>query len=64
MLYFDIQQHLVPDQIPAECRLRDVIHTFLFEILLPHIVVIPPEFDINISAIDVQFWMSTSPDIS
>jgi hypothetical protein len=34
------------------------MHTFSFEILQPHIVVIPPEFDINISAIDVKSWMS------
>jgi hypothetical protein len=30
-----------------------LIHTFSFEILLPNIVVIPPEFDIKISAINV-----------
>jgi hypothetical protein len=37
---------------------RSLIHTFSFEILLRHIVVILPEFDIKISAIDVKFWMS------
>jgi hypothetical protein len=31
-----------------------ILYTFSFEILLPHIVVIPPEFDINVSAIDVE----------
>jgi len=31
-----------------------ILHTLSFEILLPHIVVIPPEFDIKISAIDVE----------
>jgi len=36
-----------------ECALHTLIHTFAFEILLPHIVVIPPEFDIQISAIYV-----------
>ena len=34
--------------------MNTLIHTFSFEILLPHIVVIPPKFDIKISAIDVK----------
>lgn len=29
-----------------------ILHTFSFEILLPHIVVIPLELDIKISVID------------
>jgi hypothetical protein len=43
------------------CRkftLHTLIHTFAFEILPPYIVVTPPEFDIQISAIDVKSWMS------
>ncbi len=32
--------------------------TLLFEILLPHIVVVLLEYDINSSAIDVKSWKS------
>ena len=36
------------------CALHTLIHTFAFEIKLPHKVVIPPKFDIKISAIYVK----------
>ena len=39
---------------------RPLIHTFSGEILLPHIVVIPPEFDIKISRIFVVLNVSTA----
>ena len=32
-----------------------ILHTFSFEILLPHIVVIPPEVEIKISAINFEY---------
>jgi len=38
-----------------ECGLHTLIHTFSFEIVLPHIVVIPSDSDIKISAIDVEY---------
>jgi hypothetical protein len=31
-----------------------LVHTISFEILLPHIVVIPPEFDIQIAAVYME----------
>jgi hypothetical protein len=37
----------------SDCELHTLIHTSSFEILLPHIVVILPELDIKISAIDL-----------
>jgi hypothetical protein len=40
------------------------MHTFSFEILQPHIVVIPPEFDINISAIAIYVKFGTPPKCS
>jgi hypothetical protein len=42
----------------GNCGLHTLIHICSFEILLPHIVVILPELDINIAAIDVKSWMS------
>jgi len=39
--------------------LHTLIHTFSLEILVPHIVVTPPEFDVQIPAIDVKLWMSS-----
>jgi hypothetical protein len=42
-----------------ECKLHTLIHTLWFEILLPHIVVILPEFDIQISAIYRKFFRSS-----
>ena len=41
-----------------ECELHILIHTSAFEGALPHIVVISLKPDINVSAIDVKFWVS------
>jgi hypothetical protein len=38
----------------GNCGLHTLIHICSFEILLPHIVVILPELDINIAAIYVK----------
>jgi len=46
------------------CELHTLIHTSALEILLPHIVAISPNSNINVSAIDVKSWLPTSPDIS
>ena len=43
---------------PLDCELHTLIHTFAFEIPLPHIVAISPNSNINVSAIDVKSWMS------
>jgi hypothetical protein len=50
------QQHQYPQLISINSTrsVDHILHTFSFEILLPHIVAIPPEFDIKISAIDVN----------
>ena len=50
---------LIKNSLSIQRTVNYILHTFSFEILLPHIVVIPPEFDIKISAIDVKLWMSS-----
>jgi hypothetical protein len=49
------------------CRkftLHTLIHTFAFEILPPYIVVTPPEFDIQISAITFEYLKAEIVNIS
>ena len=43
----------------SKSALHTLIHTFPFEILLPHIVVTPPEFDIKTSRIFVVSNVAT-----
>ena len=38
--------------------LHTLVHTSAVEIPLPHIALISPNSNINVSAIDVKFWMS------
>jgi hypothetical protein len=44
-----------PAFLHGNCRLHTLIHTFSFEILLPHVVFILLEFVIKISAVDINF---------
>ena len=43
-----------------ECELHTLMHTFLFENVLPHVVSISSEFVIKISAIDINFKLARS----